>query len=146
VDWLLLTSGIVYVLALHAEIKLKTAKILMGMDAHLAPNWYFAGLYKNGLQIMSLFGGVSGAALLAYDWFYLVGWWGATIFLGLFYLKYAIATRRSLRLAMSAIPAGWKSPFAASNGAVSSSSELARCNLRLTDAQNSAQSERLKKD
>ena len=37
-DWLLLTSGIVYVLALHAEIKLKTAKILMGMDAHLAPN------------------------------------------------------------------------------------------------------------
>ena len=111
-DWLLLISGVVYVAALHAETKLKTANILMDLDAHLAPNWYFAGLYKKGLQTVSLLGGVGGAALLAYEWFYLVGWWSTAIFLGFLYLKYAIATRRSLRLAMSAIPAGWKSPFA----------------------------------
>ena len=111
-DWLLLISCIVYVVALHVETKLKTAKILMELDARLAPNWYFAGLYKKGLQTISLFGGVGGAALMAYDWFYLVGWWSVAIFLGFLYLKYAIATRRSLRSATSAIPAGWKSPFA----------------------------------
>jgi hypothetical protein len=111
VDWLLLISGVVYVLALHAETKIKTAKILMSLDAHLAPSWYFGGLYKNGLQIFALLGGVCGAALLAYDYFYLVGWWSVTIFLGFLYIKYAIATRRSVRLAMHAIPPGWKSPF-----------------------------------
>lgn len=112
VDWFFLICGIVYVLALHAETKLKAADILMNLDAHLAPNWYFAGLYKDGLQFVSLFGGLGGAGLLAYDWFYLVGLWSTVIFFGLLYLKYAVATRRGMRLAISAIPAGWKSPFA----------------------------------
>jgi hypothetical protein len=109
-DWLLLISGIVYVLAIHVETKLKTAKFLMDFDAHLAPNWYFGGLLRDGLQIFSVLGGILGAALLAYDWFYLAGWWSVAIFLGALYLKYAIAARRGLNSAMRALPAGWKSP------------------------------------
>ena len=82
---------------------MKTAKILTECDARLAPAWYFGGLYKSVIYFGALAGGVLGGALLAYDWFYLVGWWSVAIFLGLIYLKYAIATRRSIGLARRAM-------------------------------------------
>ena len=123
-DWLLLISGIAYVLALHAEAKLKTARALITFDASLAPDWYFGGLYKNGLQIVSLFGGAGGAALLAYDWSYVMGWWSVAIFPTFLYLKFAIATRRSITLVRNAILAGRRPPLAPNEAQSSSGASM----------------------
>jgi hypothetical protein len=108
--WLVFFACVVYVVSIHVATKLKTADALMSLDAHLAPNWCFGGLYKKLLQGTSLAGGVLASAILAYSYLKSLRWWGIAVFLVLLYVKYAVAARRSVKALRERMPQDWKPP------------------------------------
>ena len=103
-DWLLLTSAVLFALSVHVETRRKVAESLVDLNPHLAPYWVFGGLGRSVVQAASLVGGLLAAGLLACDWFHLVGPFGATaIFAAALYGKYFISARRSMALVLDSI-------------------------------------------